>query len=154
VPLAFRRPPSRIEPEVEGSHPFSYVRLVQPALDRSCVECHEEKGALDLSGVADGPNGWSRSYANLAGKYGFYFHVSNGSIHDGAHGGSRSIPGAFGARAAPLLEYLDRSHYGVQLSREDFRRIVLWLDANSEFYGAYEDTLAQGRGEVVEPSLE
>jgi len=154
VPLAFRRPPSRIEPEVEGSNPYSYVRLVQPALDRNCVSCHEERGAVDLSGAVDGPHGWTRSYANLAGKYGFYLHVSNGSINDGVHGGSRSEPGQFGARAAPLRKYLDASHYGVKPSREDFRRIALWLDTNCEFFGAYEDTVAQARGEVVSPSLE
>ena len=37
---------------------------------------------------AGGPNGWTRSYANLAGKYGFYFNVGNGSINQGVHGGS------------------------------------------------------------------
>jgi len=30
APLALRRPPSRLEPEAEGSNPFSYPRLVQP----------------------------------------------------------------------------------------------------------------------------
>ncbi len=154
MPLALRRPPSRIEPDVAGSNPFSYVRLVQPALDRNCLECHREKKALDLSGKIEGGHGWSRSYTSLAGKYGFYFHVSNGSINTGVHGGSRTIPGRFGAKAAPLLKYLGEEHYGVKLSDEDFHRISLWLDCNSEFYGAYENTVAQSRGEVVLPTLE
>jgi hypothetical protein len=37
------RPPSPLEPDVDGSNPFSYPRLVQPVLDRHCVECHAEK---------------------------------------------------------------------------------------------------------------
>ena len=152
-PLALRRPPSKIRPDVEGSRPYNYVRLVQPVLERSCVKCHQEKKALDLAGTVD-RNGFTRSYNNLAGKYGFYFHVSNGSIKTGVHGGSRSIAGAFGAKAAPLLKYLDKSHYGVKLSEEDFHRLVLWLDCNSEFLGAYEDAAAQARGELVQPSLE
>jgi hypothetical protein len=154
LPLALRRSPSRIEPDVDGSNPFSYVRLVQPALDRNCVECHREKKALDLTGVVEGNYGWTRSYTNLSGKYGFYFHVSNGSINTGVHGGSRTIAGQFGAKAAPLLKYLGEEHYGVKLSDEDFHRIALWLDANSEFYGSYENTAAQSRGEVVQPTLE
>jgi hypothetical protein len=129
------------------------VSLVQPVLDRHCVKCHEDKGALDLSGAVDGPNGWTRSYGHLASDYGFYFHVSNGAINTGVHGGSRTVPGSFGAKASKLLPYLGEEHYGVSLPEEDFHRITLWLDANSEFYGAYENTEAQSRGEVVEPSL-
>jgi hypothetical protein len=154
LPLALRRPPSEIQPDVEGANPFSYVRLVQPVLDRHCVQCHQEKKALDLSGKLDGPHGWSRSYNNLAAKYGFYFHVSNGSINAGVHGGSRTTPGQFGARVAGLKEYLDESHYGVKLPPEDRHRITLWLDCNSEFYGSYENTTAQARGEIVYPTLE
>ncbi len=152
MPLALRRAPSQIQPDVEGSHPFSYVRLVQPVLDRHCVECHQQRGALNLSGEPDGS--FNRSYNNLAGKYAFYFHVSNGSIRAGVHGGSRTVPGAFGARAAPLMDYLREAHYGVSLPQEDFHRVTLWLDCNSEFLGAYEDAPAQARGETVWPSLD
>jgi hypothetical protein len=154
VPLALRRAASRIAPEVDGSNPFSFVRLVQPALDRNCVECHRTKQALDLSCVIEGKHGWTRSYANLAERFGFYFHVFNGSIHTGAHGGARTTAGQFGAMAAPLLAFLDSGHYGVELSSEDWRRLALWLDCNSEFYGSYENTHAQSRGEIVTPTLE
>ena len=154
VPLALRRGPSKLRPEPDGSNPFSYVRLVQPVLDRNCVGCHREKEALDLSGVVEGKHGWTRSYANLADKYGFYFHASGGSIDAGVHAGSRTVPGAFGARASKLLEYTDPRHHGVKLSQQDLRRLTLWLDCNSDFFGSYEDTQAQARGEVVWPSLE
>jgi len=151
--IALTRKPSEIEPPVDGANPFNFVRLVQPVLDRHCVGCHREKNALDLSGVSEGPYGWTRSYTNLAGKYGFYYHVSNGSINQGIHGGSRTIAGQFGAAAAPLMKYLGPEHYGVALPAEDLHRIVLWLDCNSEFYGSYEQIEAQARGEIVWPSL-
>lgn len=154
LPLALRRPPSAIQPDVDGSNPFNYVRLVQPVLDRHCVGCHQEKRAPDLTGVVAGEHGWTRSYQSLAPQFGFYFHSSKGSLHAGVHGGSRTVAGQFGARAAKLLDYLDTRHYNVQLSAAELHRLVLWLDCNSEFYGAYEDTAAQGRGEIVWPSLE
>jgi hypothetical protein len=153
TPLAMRRAPSKLKPDASGSNPFNYPRLVQDVLDRNCAGCHREKKALDLAGDVD-RNGFTRSYNNLAGKYGFYFNVSNGSINDGVHGGARTIPGKFGAKAAPLLKYLGDAHYGVKLSPEDFHRVALWLDCNSEFLGAYEDAAAQARGEPVTPSLE
>jgi hypothetical protein len=154
MPLALRRAPSKIQPDVEGSNPFNYVRLVQPVLDRHCVGCHQEKKALDLSGQLGAANGWSQSYASLAEKYGFYFHVTNGAFNTPVHGGSRTIAGQFGARAAGLAKYLDESHYGVKLPAEDRHRIALWLDCNSEFYGSYENTELQARGEIVRPTLE
>jgi hypothetical protein len=153
-PLALQRPPSKISPDLDGSNPFNYVRLVQPVLEKNCVSCHKEKKALDLTGVSEGANGWTKSYNNLAPKYGFYFNVSNGSINDGVHGGSRTIPGKFGAKASALMPYLDQQHYGVNLSEEDLHRIVLWLDCNSEFYGSYENTVAQAQGKIVRPTLD
>jgi hypothetical protein len=42
TPLALRREPSKLKPDVDGSNPFSYPRLVQPVLDRHCVKCHAE----------------------------------------------------------------------------------------------------------------
>ena len=154
TPLALLRPPSPITPEPEGSHPFSYVRLVQPVLDRHCVDCHRREEALDLSGVIEGPHGFSRSYSNLASEYGFYFDSALGSLHHATRGGARTEAGRFGARAAKLTSFLQESHYGVHLSPEEFRRLIVWLDANSEFYGAYEDTEAQARGEIVFPTLD
>ena len=154
IPLAIRREPSPITPGPEGSCPFDYPRLVQPVLDRHCVECHKQRGAVDLSGIVEGSHGWTRSYTNLARDYGFYFTVGNGTINKGIHGGSRTKAGKFGARAAKLLDYLDERHYNVKLPPEDFRRITLWLDCNSEFYDAYENTEAQSRGQYVCPVLE
>ena len=154
TPSALLRPASAIEPEVEGANPFNYVRLVQPVLDRNCVGCHRQKKALELGGAIEGPNGWTASYTNLAQKYGFYFDVGNGSIKNGVHGGSRSIAGQFGACASKLMDYLGPQHYDVQLTPEDLRRVTLWLDSNSEFFGSYENTQAQARGEIVPPTMD
>jgi hypothetical protein len=162
--LALRRPPSKLKADVEGSNPFNYVRLVQPVLDRNCVGCHREKKALDLTGeIAYTPCPrdkykqccYTRSYDSLAQKYGFYFHAHSEWVFgsSSSSGPSRTSPGQFGARASKLLEYLGQSHHGVKLSAEDFHRIVLWLDCNSDFHGAYEKPEAQARGELVEPSL-
>jgi hypothetical protein len=134
-------------------------------LDRNCVACHQEKKALDLTGAIEYVSCprdkykeccYTRSYTNLAEKYGFYFHAHSSWLFGSppSSGPSRTSPGQFGARASKLLEYLDQSHYGVKLSEEEFHRVVLWLDCNSDFYGAYEKPEAQARGELVEPSLQ
>ena len=92
-PVAFRRPPSRLQADVDGSNPFSYPRLVQPVLDRHCVDCHakESKKTFSLS-KAPMKGRWYGSYANLTQKYGFW---NYGHSH-------RTTPGQFGARASGL----------------------------------------------------
>ena len=66
----------------------------------------------------------------------------------------RTTPGRFGARASRLLEILEKGHYGVRLPPADLHRICLWLDCNSDFFGAYRDTEAQARAKMVRPDLE
>ncbi len=150
VPLALRRGPSEIRPEAPGANPFSYPRLVQPVLDRHCVSCHAGNPRAPKLGSKTGRNGWHESYRGL-GRYAFYYHSVRGCF---GRGGSRTVPGRFGARASKLLAILAKGHHGVKLPADDLHRITLWLDCNSEFYGAYEDTAAQSAGAVVRPSLE
>jgi hypothetical protein len=149
APRAMLRAPSRIRPDVDGSNPLSFPRLVQPVLDRHCVACHDkEPKAIDLK-----PGDWTKnhhrwytSYENLRG-FAFFW--------DGAGWTTpRTIPGQFGARASKLYAILTEGHYDVKLPPEDLHRITLWLDSNSDFFGAYEDTDAQARGEIVRPTLE
>ncbi|MBM3473073.1 MAG: hypothetical protein FJX75_07405 [Armatimonadetes bacterium] len=148
-PLAFGRPPSVLRPESEGSSPFSFARLVQPVLDRACVECHAKSpGALDL-GRGDFEHAdhyWYASYRNLR-DYAFFFAQADWTT-------PRTEPGRFGARASRLYQLLAQGHHGVSLAPEDLHRITLWLDCNSDFFGAYTRTLEQAQGAVVEPELE
>ena len=156
--LAFRRKPSSVTPEVEGSNPLSYPRLVQPVLDRHCVECHEKKArekktfSLAAGDWKKDRLNWYVSYRNLY-PYAFHFGAKFSGGYD-RWTTARTTPGKFGAMASKLVALLKKGHYDVKLSPEEFHRITLWLDSNSDFFGAYEDTAAQARGEVVRPSLE
>jgi len=144
--LALQRPPSVIQPDVDGSAPFSYPRLVQPVLDRHCVKCHAEHPKKPIS-LAREPfkNKWYASYNHLL-PYAFTDYGNN----------LRTYPGQFGAKAAKLTEILEQGHYDVKLSEEDFHRIVLWLDCCSMFYGVYEKEggEAQLQGLLAHPTLE
>lgn len=150
-PIAWGRAPSRLTPEAEGSFPLSYPRLVQNVLDRRCVECHAKEKACDLSGApAKGKFGWSRSAQSLI-PFAWAKHGGNGAIK--INGPERSIPGDVGARASKLYPLLTKGHYGVELSPEEMRRITLWLDCNSVFFGAYHDLDKQLSGETIMPRL-
>ena len=153
---ALQRPPSTIQPDVDGSSPFSYPRLVQPVLDKHCASCHtKHENAPDLSGTATDTYGWTASYTSLATDYGFYYNVFNGAFNDPYPiGGARTIPSEFGAKASKLYKMLTAGHHDVTLPDDDLYRITLWLDCNSEFYGSYENIKAQTHGGIVMPTLE
>lgn len=151
APLAMRRSPSQLQPDVEGSFPLSFARLVQPVLDRYCIECHaQQKSAPSLDGATFGKWGWSDSYHTLS-RFAWARNGGNGSLK--TDGSSFSTPGQVGARVSRLLQLLEQGHYGVDIPAEMLYRITLWLDCNSVFYGAYDDTDKQARGERVLPRL-
>jgi hypothetical protein len=146
-PVALRREPSSLKPDVDGSNPFSYPRLVQPVLDRNCVACHKQHPGK-APNLARDPivHKWYASYANLVDRFGFHNYGD----------GYRTSPGRFGARASKLYALLQKNHYDVKLSEEDMHRLTLWLDCASLFYGVYEKEggLAQLRGDKAQPTLE
>jgi hypothetical protein len=146
-PLALRKSPARLVPDVDGSNPFSFPRLVQPVLDKNCVDCHAQNSDK-APNLAREPfkNNWYASYYNLARKWGFWNYNDD----------YRTTPGQFGARAAKLLPLLEKGHYDVKLSDEEFHRLTLWLDCSSMFYGVYEKEggLAQLKGAIAQPTLE
>ncbi|MCB9784230.1 MAG: hypothetical protein H6751_14800 [Candidatus Omnitrophica bacterium] len=151
-PLALERPPSRIQPDVEGSNPLLYPQLVQGVLDRNCVSCHETEGAINLGTQVVGKYGWTQSYESLA-PFVWTRYGGNGTGLE-RNGSSRSIPGQVGARASHLFHLLEEGHYDVQLSKEDLYRLTLWMDCNSTFYGSYHETEKQAQGVAVAPILE
>ena len=53
-----------------------------------------------------------------------------------------------------LYKMLAAGHHKMTLTPEEMRRITLWLDCNSNFYGAYYDIARQAKGELVWPRLQ
>lgn len=154
--LAAQRPPSRIEPGPDGSNPFSYPLLVQPVLDKHCVQCHggdtpsgPEGLPLVLTGEPDGR--YTKSYNALAPRVPF---SSWGEL--AANGEPETLPGRFGARASRLMDMLIDGHHDVRLSDDEIDRLSTWMDANALFYGTFdvEDQARQLRGERIDgPAL-
>ena len=154
LPMAFRRPPSRILPDLEGSDPFSFPRLVQPVLEQNCVACHiKEPKAPDLrkGDWKKNPDYRYTSYDNLR-EYAFFFGSARNKYDPWTV--PRTIPGRFGARASKLYQILTNGHHDITLSKEDMYRITLWLDCNSDFFGSYQNTEAQAKANIVPPTLQ
>ena len=147
TPLAMAHDPVPISPGPEGSRPFSYPLLVQPVLDRACVECHNHEkaeGKVVLTGEAEGP--YTASYNALVTRV--RYSAWGGIVENGE---PATMPGRFGAINSPLMQLLRGGHAGVKLSPEETERLVTWMDTNALFYGTFnvEDQQRQRRGERI-----
>lgn len=159
--LALRRPPSAIEPAPDGSLPLSYPILVQPVLDKHCVECHGDTRAdgpegnpIRLTGKPEGR--YTESYNALVSRVS-YAAWGRGGVFPEGNCEPLAQPGFFGATGSALTKLLEAGHHDVQLEDEDWERLITWMDANALFYGTFNfaDQERQQRGERISgPGLE
>ena len=146
-PIADKRAPSKLQTEFKEALPMSFYRCAKPVFDSKCASCHSQQGK--------GPN---MSYSSLK-QYLFYFcgdgwPYTNGNINEAKVGGSRTIPGNFGARASSLYTHCNASHHSVSLTKDELHRITLWLDCNSNELGSEQNVNGQKNGQLVWPALD
>jgi len=148
--IAMERKPSKIDPGKLGGKAFSFMRVVQPILDKHCVECHPGKKAKKNIDLTSTPHkGFTRSYWSLCGDRNFWGSGTNSKNAREAlvprFGGRNVIQvtppgGMYGSPGARLLKMLrdPKGHHKVKLSSGEIRRIAAWIDCNAVFYGVYD----------------
>jgi len=156
TPLALRHPPRRLERPAWGHDGLvDFPSVVQPVLDKYCVECHRGSnpaGGCDLSG--DKTRFFNMAYDNLLGRSRSYrqHDMAQGQMLPEEQARGKPLvhfywllraptavnqPLWTGSHASRLLEYIEGDHGGRRVASEDRRRIYLWIDANVPYYGTY-----------------
>jgi hypothetical protein len=135
-PKAMKRPPEKLyfQPGDSGPRMVHYAADVQPTLDKHCIGCHgkkDPKGGLVLTGELT--KLWSRSYENLSNKR-LISHLNGGY---GASNVRNTPPLAFGSHRSKLVQQIRKAPCRAKLTREEFIRIVTWIDANAPYYGTH-----------------
>lgn len=147
-PLAMRRTPSSLQAECGPIEPISYYRQIKPIFEKTCLPCHLEK----KKGLQN------MDYENLKEDYTFWFSgamfTDMTTAYSGVHGGSRTIPGRFGARASKIGQILLGEEHQKAVSPEERHKVIQWLDCNSLRLGSYIREDAQRRGELVWPTMD
>ena len=131
---------------------FSFLRTVQPVLDRYCIGCHgldKTEGGISLLGTAKTTGGWDRGLSRLSATASYDALVSREGMVKVAPRNREtyfSKPKDYFAHAGKLAKMLLDGHDGrVTLDRESFQRIVDWLDLNAQFYGDYSFNRVESR---------
>ncbi|MCX6865717.1 MAG: hypothetical protein NTV46_05750 [Verrucomicrobia bacterium] len=130
--LAVTREPPPITPGPTGSCPLRYDLLVQPLLDRQCVECPRADAKDPLPAKLDLTP--AKSYAALIG-------FGGGDLKKLAFERDRSLPGTGTASNSKLWKLLSHKdgHAGVKLDADSTRRLVTWMDTYAQRAGHYSD---------------
>ena len=141
--LAARRAPSAIDPWHGPARGFSFVREVQPVLDKYCVSCHggaqtNQPGLLGGQKLTD----WSTQLAGQwagGGKFTkSYFELQRFVRRPGIEGDRRMFtPMEFHFSTTELGQMLRKGHHGVTLGAEAWERLAAWADFNAPFYGTW-----------------
>jgi hypothetical protein len=141
-----------LQPDVDGSLPLNYARLVQPLFEGKCVACHkkEGKGPNVFTNGSGGKGPAVLSYGTKSAKGWGLYHITSWGSGPGLY---YSNPYSIGAHGSALGKTLLKSHRD-RLTPEEFHRVTLWLDCNSMRFCAFENLEAQQRGEVVWPALD
>ncbi len=134
--LAAHRPPSRPQPPPWGTKTVSYLRDVQPILNAKCIACHtydREKNKVILTD--DLTNRFTIGYEELLP----YLTVAIADRWDHPDDVLPRPPYTYGSKVSPLTKILAAGHHGVQLTEEDWQRLVTWIDCNGVYYDRYEN---------------
>jgi hypothetical protein len=142
LPMAARGEPVEPRKPAWGWMTFSYLRDVQPVLDRNCLPCHarsrKENAILLTSELTDQ---YALSYEELLP----FIKTAYAMRWDVPYDVERLPPRDFGSGASELMSILRAGHYGVKLSPEDMEVLGTWIDCNGVYYGWYEQAWSDRR---------
>lgn len=125
-----------------GDRPVSFLRDVQPVLDRHCVQCHSglsPDGDLDFFG---GLIAWDHEVPEYGHNRAFETILKHNLVSMSPareHDASVTPPLAYGARNSRLIHALDNEHHqeSVVLSEVDRLRLAMWIDANAPYHDQF-----------------
>lgn len=129
--MASRKPPSKIKPFVAGVRGYSFIRDVQPVLDKYCAGCHNGTGKKPnfKRGVKDA-KGFPKAYLDLAK----YVRRSGPECNQ-----NMLIPMEFNVDTSELMHLLKKGHKGVKLDDESMKILITWMDLNVPCYGTWKE---------------
>jgi mono/diheme cytochrome c family protein len=133
---ALGRPVEKLRPQPGDTGPrvVHYAVDIRPILDKHCVGCHgsqDPKGGLDLTGELT--KLYDRSYENFINKS-LVGHLNDGF---GAANVAPEPPLTFGSHQSGLVDRIRKDPCKAKLTREEFIRIVTWVDADAPYFGTH-----------------
>ncbi len=119
---------------------FSFIREVQPVLDKYCSGCHDGK-------EADRPKFSDPTITKTSGGISSlplsYLELHPYIRRNGPEGDYHTLtPLEFHANTSLLLQMLRKGHYNVKLDADAWDRLLTWIDINVPAHGTFHEAAA------------
>jgi len=135
VRRALTRKPSRPQPPPWGTEIVSFLRDVQPVLNAKCIACHtHDRKANRVILTDDLTDQFTIGYEELLR----YLTVADSTSWDCPQDVHARPAYTFGSNVSRLTKLLASGHHGVQLTDDEWQRLINWIDANGVYYDRYE----------------
>lgn len=115
-----------------------YPTDVQPILDRHCVECHNGKDPKAVPDLRGEPTTlFSRSYESIL-QAGLVDTIREwaGAVYS-MQNVEAVPPYSHGSHRSKLVDLLNSGHYEARLSKDEWIKLVTWIDCGAPYYGSY-----------------
>ena len=137
--LALKRKPSKIKPTPAGATgpEFSYIKNIQPILDKHCVKCHDFGGKGSEKIVLCGDRGlvFNQSYLQL--------HSKKAISAIGAGPDAVVEANTWGAKHSKIVRMIRNGHSGVKMPESEFAVLRAWIDLNAPYYSTEDSAYPQ-----------
>ncbi|MEI7900172.1 MAG: SUMF1/EgtB/PvdO family nonheme iron enzyme, partial [bacterium] len=142
---ALSKPPAEITPWHGPARGFSFVREVQPVLDRFCVGCHDGAAGPGRAATPDfraappvHPQAGDPAYNNGTQFTPAYLalrsYVRGHTIESDMH---LLTPCEFSADTTELVQMLRAGHHGVKPDAAAWESLTTWIDLNTPAHGTW-----------------
>jgi len=137
MPLAVKRPPTKLDGWKGPARLFSYIQEVQPVFDKHCVRCHDygKKAGKKLVLAGDRTNVFNASYNELWRKK--YIKAI------GAGPADTQPAYSWGSHPSKIVQKIRKGHKDTKLTKDEFERVVTWIDLNATYYPRYDSAYPQ-----------
>ena len=144
--LAAQQPSREIAPWYGPTRGFSFLREVQPVLDKYCTSCHDGKEDLPDFRRAEpvhppaGHDAYAKGTKFSPSYMALRRYVRTSTIESDMH---LLTPCDFHADTTRLVRLLSKGHHDVNLSPEAWDRIITWIDLNAPAHGTWREIVGE-----------
>ncbi len=153
--------PDEITPWYGPARGFSFVREVQPVLDKYCVECHHADserypGIASFEDTPPKPMLDTQNYINVKSRFSNSYYQLRRFVRSQTKEGTMQVPypREYHADTSRVVQLLQKGHYGVELDAEAWDRLITWIDLNAPFHGNWRDIIADDNPALVRQQFE
>ncbi len=130
--------PLAAQPGETAPRPLDYTSDIQPIFDRHCVDCHDGRNPqVDLDLRDDLTTLFNVSYESIFQEKLVHAIREWGGVSHLKENAEPVAPYSLGSCRSHLVRVLKVGHNDVELSPEEWIRLVTWIDCGAPYYGSY-----------------